>query len=388
VGIWTPVERPGPRTVRAWAFDAAVTSSALTMSSVAISPRPLWPAVLVVAAMALPLMLRRVWPLPVFAWNVLVATATEWSTNQLVWTVTPLVALYTVAALRPRRQALGAAALLGVGVVAASIHVFPVGWQVPAGAMLAVTVAALVLGLYIATRRALLVELEQRADRLERERDQQVELAAAGERARIAREMHDIVAHHLTVMVTLADGAAAQSAQLPPSAAEAMRSVSATGRVALTDTRRLLGVLRDEPGATASRAPLPDLSALGELVERVRAAGVAVRYDIEGRVPEIPSVVQLTLFRLVQEALTNTMKHAGDGARAAVRLRCSDDEVCLDIEDDGRGGLGTTTGDPGRGLAGMRERVAAFGGTVTVGPRVPHGWRVSARLPLDGTAAR
>jgi signal transduction histidine kinase len=389
VGIWTPVERPGSRRLRSWAFDGAVTFFALATSALEISTwSPLWAAALVILAMALPLLVRRIWPVPVFAWNFLVAAATGWWANQIVWSVSLVIALYTVAALRPRRDALIAAALLAAGAVVASIHVIRHGWQFSAGALLAVIATALVLGLYIATRRALLAELEERAERLERERDQQGELAAAAERARIAREMHDIVAHHLTVIVTLADGAAAQSAQSPEATAAAMRAVSATGRVALTDTRRLLGVLRDEPVETASRAPLPDLSALDELIERVRAAGVAVRYDVEGSGPDVPPAVQLTLFRLVQEALTNTLKHAGDGVQADVRLRYADGEVCLDIEDDGRGGIATPTGDPGRGLAGMRERVAAFGGTVSVGPRVPHGWQVSARLRLDATAAR
>ena len=219
----------------------------------------------------------------------------------------------------------------------------------------------------------LLEQLRDRAARLERERDQQGELAAAAERARIAREMHDIVAHHLTVMVALADGAAAQVSRTPSQAVKAMRSVSATGRQALSETRRLLGVL---PSTGPALEPLPDLTSLSGLISRVRAAGLPVSYESSGEPSGLSSAMELTLFRVVQEALTNTLKHAGP-ARATVRIAYSPDEVRLSIDDDGRGG---PPSGAGRGLAGMRERVAAFDGSVVCGPRAPHGWSVSATL--------
>jgi len=301
---------------------------------------------------------------------------------QVVWSPALVIALYTVAALRPRREALTAAGLLAAAVIAASVRVFPDNGYLVATTLLAVVATATVLGLYVGTRRVLVEQLRERAERLERERDQQGELATAAERARIAREMHDIVAHHLTVMVTLADGAAAQSTLAPADAAAAMRTVSATGRLALSDTRRLLGVLREPDSGEAARSPLPTLDELDELVTRVRAAGLPVRYEIDGSPPAIAPGVQLTLYRLVQEALTNTMKHAGPGASAVVRVHYADGEVGVEIEDDGHGSADQAPGS-GRGLAGMRERVHAFGGEVRSGPRTPRGWAVSARLRLE-----
>ena len=184
--------------------------------------------------------------------------------------------------------------------------------------------AALGLGLYVATRRAYLTELHDRAERLERERDQQGEIAAAAERARIAREMHDIVAHHLTVMITLSDAAVAASAKSPERAAEVMRSVSATGRQALADTRRLLGVLRglrrEWRPRPSRRSPTWPSSTRSSSRSGPRAW--TPRWRCTGEAPpEVPAGVQLTVYRLVQEALTNTLKHGGAGARAHVRLR-------------------------------------------------------------------
>jgi signal transduction histidine kinase len=384
--IWAPSEPLGSRRRRSWAFDGAVVVFALLVSSTyafnAVPSVSATVAGVLVLIMVLPLLVRRVWPVPVFAWCLLVAAVAGWWALQVVWSPALVIALYTVAALRPRREALAAAGVLALAVLAASVRAVPHDWPVTATTLLAVVATATVLGLYVGTRRVLLDQLRERAERLERERDQQGELAAAAERARIAREMHDIVAHHLTVMVTLADGAAAQSALAPDAAAAAMRTVSATGRLALSDTRRLLGVLREPDPGEAARSPLPTLVELDELVERVRGAGLPVRYEIEGTPPAIAPGVQLTLYRLVQEALTNTMKHAGPGASAVVRVRYAHGEVGVDIEDDGHG-PGDGTPGSGRGLAGMRERVHAFGGEVRSGPRTPRGWAVSARLRIE-----
>jgi len=385
VGIWTPAEEPGSRTRRSWLFDAAVTCFALLASSLYLSSSPelsTWVAALIVVAMVAPLMVRRSWPVPVFAWDMLVAAVTGWWAMQVVWSPALVIALYTVAVLRPRREALIAAGLLAGGVIASCVHVFPSNWPPSAGSLIAVVVAATVLGLYIRTRRALLEQLRERAERLERGRDQELALGAAAERTRIAREMHDIVAHHLTVMVTLSDGAAAQATSTPERAAEVMRTVSATGRLALADTRRLLGVLRDRDDDGASRAPLPDLAGLEDLIDRVRTAGLSVRYDVEGAPPHgAPGAAQLALYRIVQEALTNTMKHAGPRASATVRVRYGNDEVCVEVADDGVGAdPQTQPSGRGRGLIGMRERVEAFGGEMRSGPSASGGWLVSVRL--------
>jgi signal transduction histidine kinase len=238
--------------------------------------------------------------------------------------------------------------------------------------------SVLIAGLYASTRRAYLAELNDRAQRLEREHDQTSALAAAMERARIAREMHDSVAHHLTVIVALSDGALAAVTRSPAQASEAIRGVSSTAREALAETRRLLGILRAE-GGLEPRQPLPGLSDLDGLFTRVREVGLPVQYERSGLTGDTPPGVQLVIFRLVQESLTNTMKHAGPGASAAVRLQLATGEIRVDITDNGIGSAGVPRA-PGGGLTGMAERVGAFGGELTCGPRQPRGWQVTARL--------
>jgi signal transduction histidine kinase len=173
-----------------------------------------------------------------------------------------------------------------------------------------------------------------------------------------------------------------------------MRSVADTGRRALADTRRLLGVLRQRPSQDpgqdpsqdpgGSLQPVPDLTQLDTLIEQVRSAGLDTTLEIHGQAPDVPAGVQLTVYRLVQEALTNTLKHGGPGARASVRLRYLPGELLVDIDDDGAGATAAETAGIGSGLLGMRERVHAYGGDVRAGPRPPGGWQVSARLRLDG----
>jgi signal transduction histidine kinase len=383
VGIWTPAEGPGSRARRSWFFDAGVAVVALLAAGTYVysSDLPIWVAVTIAVAMAAPLVVRRVWPLPVFAWCLLVAVGTGAVAMQVVWSPALVIALYTVAVLRPRRDAIVAAVLLAGGAVASSIHIFGRTWLSPGVSLVAVIAAATVLGLYVRTRHALFNQLIERAHDLEKGRDQQVALAAADERARIAREMHDIVAHHLTVMIALSDGAAAQLTTAPQRAEAAMRAVSATGRQAIGDTRHLLGVLRD-PDESSGREPLPDLGGLDRLIDQVRAAGLAVHYEVQGALPVGGPGPQLAIYRLVQEALTNTLKHAGPHATAYVRMRYEADEVCVEIADDGLGTAGAMPPGDGRGLAGMRERIEAFGGHSQSGPRTPRGWLVSARVPL------
>ena len=353
MSIWTPAEELGSRTARSWFFDVAVAGFALLASSAYVTSAqhvPTWVAAVIIVALAAPLVVRRVWPVPVFGWQLLVAASAGWWAMQVVWSLALVIGLYTVVVLRPRRDGLIAAGLLAIGVLISAAHVFPRDWLASAVPLLAVVITTTVFALYIRTRRVLMDELRDRAVRLERERDQQVTLAAAAERTRIAREMHDIVAHHLTVMVTLSDGAAAQAGTAPERAAEVMRTVSATGRLALNDTRRLLGVLRDRADAdAATRAPLPDVVALDDLIERVRGTGLPVRYDVDGRPPDDSPGMQLAVYRIVQEALTNTMKHAGAGATATVRVHYGPDEVSVDITDDGTGDMVEPATAPGPG---------------------------------------
>jgi len=374
----------------AWAQAVAWASAPPDSYHLAAHHPPGAAKVAVLALMAAPLVVRRIWPIPVF--GVMVAAcigAVLWD-RRLVDGLALLIALYTVAALRPLRAALVCAGLLEI--VVALFWVVLIGGAGRSDAIpyAGTVAAALGLGLYSAARRAWLAELRGRADRLERERDQHGALAAAAERTRIAREMHDVVAHHLTVMVTLSEAAAAASASSPDRAAEVMRAVSATGRRALADTRRLLGVLRQPPGddPAAALAPVPGLTQLDALIAEVRSAGLRTTLAVCGQPPEVPAGVQLTVYRLVQEALTNTLRHGGRGARATVRLRYLPGELRVDIDDDGAGATAPAPAGAGGGLIGMQERIGAYGGDVRAGPRQPAGWTVSARLRLDGGQAR
>jgi signal transduction histidine kinase len=393
MSFWTAVESLGTRPTRSWVFDvgcalfAALTSFGTFSFAQTAHPAhlPLAVSLVVAVLIALVLPLRRVWPGPVFGVMVLTAAVlAQWPVRGELFPVALAIGLYTVAATMSRTTALVAAGLaVAAEVPAAGQGGWHDGWLAVIYEVIAIA-AVLVAGLYVSTRRAYLAELRDRARRLEREHDQTSALAAAVERARIAREMHDSVAHHLTVIVALSDGALAAVNRAPDQACDAIRGVSSTAREALAETRRLLGILRTE-GGLELRQPLPGLSDLDGLFTRVRAAGLPVRYERSGPPGDTPPGVQLVIFRLVQEALTNTMKHAGPRASAAVRLQVSSGEVSVDIEDDGTGGM-TTVGAAGGGLTGMGERIRAFGGELDCGPRDPQGWRVSARI-RPGAAA-
>jgi signal transduction histidine kinase len=397
VTCWRPAEDPRTRPLRSWAFDVgcAVIAGAASLARFSFGQTahsvqlPLAAGLAVAAATAAALPLRRVWPGPVFLWTVLAAAVlARWPAHGALFPVALAVSLYSVAVIRRRAEAL-IAAVLATGVVLLVVaqdgtrH-----WGLAVTDAAGLAGAVLLVGLYVGTRRAYLAELRDRAGRLERERDASSALAAAEERARIAREMHDSVAHHLTVIVALSDGALRAVTRSPAEAADAIRDVSSTARQALSETRRVLGVLRTGSGRDP-RHPQPGLADLDDLVARVRVAGLPVRYERTGTTAELPTGVQLAVFRLVQEALTNTMKHAGPRASAAVQLRLSPGEVRVEVEDDGTGGSAGTAelGAAGGGLIGMRERITAFGGELDCGPRDPQGWRVSARIGPGPAAA-
>jgi signal transduction histidine kinase len=329
-------------------------------------------------SLSLPLVWRRRHPTLVFA--VLAAVAfVQWLVQINVHAdVALLIALYTVAANESRVRAVAAAAILELGAVLVAVS--DSGFREFVG-LSALSVAAGVLGTSVRNRRALLASLEDRAARLELERDQQGLIAAAAERARIAREMHDIVAHNLTVMIALADGAVFAAERTPEKATSAMETVSLTGRQALAEMRRLLGVLRDDE-KSSTLVPQPGLPQIDQLVDQVRAAGLPVTLEVAGDGRALPAGAQLTVFRLVQESLTNCLKHAGASAVARVRLRYAADSVDVEITDNGPG-RARPADSSGRGLDGMRERAAVYAGTVEAGPRANGGWRVHARLSLE-----
>ncbi|MGZ4507077.1 MAG: sensor histidine kinase [Blastococcus sp.] len=370
------------------AVDALVAAAVLLLgvpAAVHAARTQPWAWVLDVA-MVLPLIWRRRHPPAVFA--VLAALAlVQWAVGvPLVVDVALLVALYTVATTQPRRVALGAVAVLELGVVLAAVRFAPAGDTVGSLVFLSgLVAAAYFIGTSVRNRRAYLAVLVDRAARAERERDQQARLAATTERARLAREMHDIVAHSLTVVVTLAEAASAAATTDPAAAREAMGQVATTGRAALAETRRLLGVLRTDPDGPADLGPTPGLDGLDGLVAGARAAGLPVRLTVGGRPRPLTAAMGATAHRIVQESLTNVLKHAVEPSGVEVLARWGDDALVLQVSDDGRAAVGT--GEPGHGLTGMRERLALFGGELSAGPSSSGGWRVRATMPVPAEQA-
>jgi signal transduction histidine kinase len=229
--------------------------------------------------------------------------------------------------------------------------------------------------------RALRMEmLEERAQRLERERELSMHVARADERERIARELHDVVAHSVSVMVVQAGAARTLITSRPERATEALLAVEASGRDALRELRHLLGLLTASDQQPAL-APQPGLDQLQPLIERMAQAGMSVDLQVDGASRPLPPGLDLTAYRIVQEALTNTLKYA-HGAETHVRLAFADDELQLEVLDAG-GATGSGANGSGRGLIGMRERVAMYGGDLEVGPLAEGGFRVKARLPLQ-----
>jgi signal transduction histidine kinase len=258
------------------------------------------------------------------------------------------------------------------------------------------------LGILSHTRRAYLQAVETRAEQAEAERERQVALAAAEERTRIARELHDVVAHHVSLMAVQSEAAAALLPGRPAEAGKAVEIIGRTAREALTELRRLLGVLRGPADVTgrAARAPVPSIGELDEVIGQVRQAGIAVNLRVEGSPNKLPPGVDLTAYRIVQEALTNTVKHSGAG-EAAVTVSYEPGYVTVSVTDTGNGAVAVTldrtarrdrpdssdgagarpAASGGFGLAGIAERVASCGGSLTVGPSDAGGFAVTARLP-------
>ncbi len=333
------------------------------------------------AALCLILLLRRRRPLLVFAALAAIAALQWLIADPQLGDAALLIALYGVALRGNVVELVLAAVVLEAGAVIAAAKWAPSDPVKIWIGLSALGLAAAVLGISVRQRRALLASLHDRAARLEYERDQEGRLAAAAERNRIAREMHDIIAHNLSVMIALADGAGYAIDASPVQASAAAEQISATGRDALMEMRRLLGILRDGPLEQPLR-PQPRVAELELLAERVRTAGIPVELVIDGDPALLPEGVQLALFRVAQEALTNTLKHAARPASARVALRCSREQVELDATDTGAytpGGVGA-----GRGISGMRERALAYGGELQAGPRPEGGWRVHMRLRPGG----
>jgi signal transduction histidine kinase len=305
-----------------------------------------------------------------------------------------LIMLYTLAAYRPRRTSVRGLVicLLGAATTVVAWHpkhlgadpLYRVGTE--ATVLIAPMLLAWLLGDSLRWRRGYYQALEERARRLERERDALAQVAAAAERARIAREMHDVVAHHVSVMVVQADGAAFALDHAPDQARNALGAISKTGRQALAEMRRLLGVLRTADAGPAELGPMPGLGQLDELAEQTRAGGIPVCVTIDGAPRPLAGGADLAAYRVIQESLTNVRKHGGPDVSAFVTVRYEADQLTIRVVDDGRGAAAASDG-AGHGLAGMRERVELYGGTVAAGPRSGGGYQVMAVLPYVPAAA-
>ena len=404
--------------------DAAIAAALTGLTLVAIvggagdagSREPLSVALLLLQT--IPLVLRRVAPLPVLAityaatfGHILLAFGLE-SVNE---SIGGLVALYTVAEQRDRRTSVPAAIVLAISFAA----VFAAAGALPQGLSgLLQTELSVVLGWAFgdfARTRGLVARLTADRDRLlELERDERAARAVQRERERIARELHDVVTHHVSVVVIQAGAAQRALDRHPEQVGEALGAIERTGRQALVDMRRMLGILgeagdvatdvaRDAGLGSAAgptgREPMPGLDRIGELFERVRAAGLPVEVAVSGSPRPLEAGVELSAYRIVQEALTNALKYAS-GSRATVALRYAADVFEVEVVNAGgigpgasarTSGSGTEPGgfEPaheGRGLIGMRERVGLFGGRLEAGP-THDGFRVVARLPLRVDAA-
>jgi signal transduction histidine kinase len=293
-----------------------------------------------------------------------------------------VVAVYSVAAYGDRWVSLAGLAAAAVG--SAAVQLTPGRFQAPTVVSNGLVIgAAWLLGHFVGVRRAYTTRLEQTAE-LERTRAELARRAVAEERLRLARELHDVVAHSISVIAVQSGVGAHVASTQPEEAAKALAAIEATSRAALTELRRLLGVLRQDSEPQGALAPVPGLADLEGLLAEVAKTGLAVRLRVEGTPSPLPAGVDLSAYRIVQEALTNVVKHAGP-ARAQVVVGYRDQEVTVEVTDDGRGVTAPTSNGRarvGHGLIGMRERVQVFGGDLEVGPRPGGGFRVAARLPL------
>ncbi|GAA3305081.1 two-component sensor histidine kinase [Dactylosporangium vinaceum] len=354
--------------MRSRLFDAAGVACVLALLYLERHLAPV-PILVIGTAMALCLLLRRAYPVPVAAavYGLAVVQVAVRPAVRMV-DVCVLIAMYSVVKYH-RRLLWGIVA--GGGAAAGVLIAALVEWRSDTGSFWtvfsvvgAVTATVWASAYSVRTRRLYIASLEE-------ERDQLARLMAADERAAIARELHDVIAHSLSVMIVQADGAAYVVQTSPAEARQALDTIAATGRAALTDMRRVLAVLRG-PSAVVEERRRPRLADLAE-------SGLALR--IEGSAGELGAAEELTVFRIVQESMTNTLRHAGAGASLLVRLERSDGTLAITATDDGPGSV---AGAEGHGLIGMRERVAMHGGTFAAGPVDGGGWQVRATIPVSG----
>ncbi|WP_051808490.1 sensor histidine kinase [Actinoplanes subtropicus] len=372
---------------RSFLFDLLVSLFVVTLALTSVPRTMTGPVRAIGFGMAMALLVRRRFPLSTMAVvSLLALQQVLWfppADDPVPYDAAVLIAMYSVVKYgRWLSDAVLAAVPVAIGIVFEVVR-HPQRDQLYVIALyLALCGGTWLGGLAVRTRRQYVAGLEERAATAERERDHLARIAVAEERAAIARELHDVVAHSLAVMIVQADGASYALDAEPAQARAAIKQVGATGREALEDMRRLVGVLRG-----AGDAP-PDADehrriTLEQLVERARSAGLPIAVEVQGERTGVPPAVELTLYRLVQESLTNVLRHAGQGATGRLTVRYAPTSVEMEMADDGSGAIAPTPDRPdGHGLIGMRERVAVHGGEFEAGPVLGGGWRVRATIPL------
>jgi signal transduction histidine kinase len=344
---------------------------------------PLWLALFLLAGQALPLAWRR----SAAVGTGLLVGAARISYDKIGFGFAPLplgpaIAVYTVFDRRGPAFRLSTAALVVVGV---TISLDSPGHSEPYEAIFQglIFATAMAAGTLSRAKRASLQAAQSRAERAESELDQEAARAAAAERARIARELHDVVAHHVSLMAVQAEAAASLLPSQPERARQSVDIIGDTARQALTELRRLLGVLRGPTEHRPATFPTASLTDLGDIVAKVREAGLPVEYEVSGTPAVLAPGIELTAFRIVQEALTNTLRHA-DAAQARVTVKYEPGYVTLSVADSGpRRTEPPARSGTGFGLAGIAERVASCGGSLTVGPSPASGFALTARLPVQ-----
>lgn len=340
-----------------------------------------WGTILVVAA-SLPIAFRRIAPIAVALGIVLVQVVSEGVGVQGSGWVGLMIAVYSLGAHtsgRPRTRAAITIVVLLSALLISGLIVDQIGPGSVIGSGVTLT-TAFVLGDNLQRRRQAITDLAERAERAERERDLLAREKVTEERTRIARELHDVVAHSVSVMIIQA-GAARRTLHADPDAAiAALSTIEGSGREAMAELRRVLGVLRHDD--QADLAPQPSIASLSDLV--ADDLDLPIRLDVADDLGVIPPSVELTGYRVVQEALTNVRRHAGPVTRVNVRLCRTADHLVIEVDDDGRGAAADATPE-GFGLVGMRERVSTVGGSLDVGPHRGGGWRVRAELPVGSS---
>jgi signal transduction histidine kinase len=336
------------------------------------------------AAIAAPLVIRRRWPLVALAAVLAIAFS---SPVDVPFEFPMLIVIYTIGTTGSWEMAIAGLIVAVFGGAA----VYADGGDVNTSNLIALTLESVIatgIGAYIGSRRRRVEELSERAERLDRERELLAERAVADERVRIAQELHDVVAHNVSLIVVQAQALGATVSD--ERVTEATTGIADLGRQAMAEMHRTLKLLRANEDKAATRGPQPGLGDLEGLVERARAAGLRVEVAVEGQPRALSQGVDLSAYRIVQEALTNVVKHA-DGADTTVTLGYRADALELAVIDDGNAALRPTAradGAGGHGIVGMRERAALFGGTLTAGPRRGDGFEVHGVLPYgDGSSA-